>query len=96
MKVQITQPNVFFNGQRVPVNTVIDVSDIGPTLANKCRPVVDEREQRLEVATPEPQPLGPLDALRSEADALGVAVDKRWGESRLRLEIGRAGAGEDG
>lgn len=30
---------------------------------------------------------GDLTALRAEAEALGVRVDKRWGESRLRAEI---------
>jgi hypothetical protein len=39
----------------------------------------------------EPQPAverdDELEALRAEADALGVKVDKRWGADRLRSEI---------
>ncbi len=34
-----------------------------------------------------------LDALRAEAEAAGVDVDRRWGEARLRREITSAGAG---
>lgn len=32
-----------------------------------------------------------LDALRAQAEALGVKVDRRWGEQRLREEIDAAG-----
>lgn len=32
----------------------------------------------------------PLDALRSEAESLGVRVDRRWGEARLSDEIDAA------
>lgn len=39
-------------------------------------------------AQPEP---GSLDALRAEAEAAGVHVDRRWGEGRLRQEIASAG-----
>lgn len=35
----------------------------------------------------------PLDALRAEAEAAGVDVDKRWGEKRLRTEIAKATEG---
>ena len=31
-----------------------------------------------------------LAALQAEAEALGVTVDKRWGEKRLLSEIGKA------
>jgi hypothetical protein len=33
---------------------------------------------------------GELEALRAEAEALGVKVDKRWGADRLRAEIDAA------
>lgn len=40
---------------------------------------------------PAPQPTDDgLDALRAEAEAVGVRVDKRWGEARLRQEIASA------
>ena len=32
-----------------------------------------------------------VDALRAEAEAAGVRVDRRWGEARLRQEIAAAG-----
>jgi hypothetical protein len=32
----------------------------------------------------------PLDALRSEAEALGLHIDRRWGEARLSQEIDAA------
>lgn len=35
-----------------------------------------------------------LDALRAEAEALGVKVDKRWGADRLATEIANAEKGE--
>jgi hypothetical protein len=34
-----------------------------------------------------------LDALKTEAEALGVRVDRRWGEKRLLAEIERASDG---
>lgn len=37
----------------------------------------------------------PLDALRAEAEALGVRVDGRWGEARLREEIAAAAGDYD-
>lgn len=37
---------------------------------------------------------GGLDDLRAEADALGIAVDRRWGDKRLLAEIGKAGRAE--
>lgn len=36
---------------------------------------------------------GGMDALRAEAEAAGVDVDKRWGEKRLRTEIAKATEG---
>lgn len=33
-----------------------------------------------------------LDELRSEAKALGIKVDRRWGEARIRAEIDKANA----
>lgn len=36
-----------------------------------------------------------LDELRAEAEALGVAVDGRWGVDRLRDEIAAAKADDD-
>jgi hypothetical protein len=38
-------------------------------------------------AVPTPPADDGLDALRAEAEAAGVRVDKRWGEARLRAEI---------
>lgn len=32
----------------------------------------------------------PLDDLRKEAEDLGIEVDKRWGEKRLRSEVDKA------
>ena len=32
----------------------------------------------------------PLDRLRSDAEALGVSIDRRWGEARLKTEIAKA------
>jgi len=34
-----------------------------------------------------------LDELKSEAEALGIAIDRRWGERRLRAEIEKASDG---
>ena len=34
----------------------------------------------------------PRAALRAEAEALGIEVDGRWGETRLRVEIAAAGS----
>jgi hypothetical protein len=32
----------------------------------------------------------PIDALRVKAEALGIAVDRRWGEAKLNAEIAKA------
>lgn len=32
----------------------------------------------------------PLDSLIADAESLGITVDKRWGEKRLRAEIDKA------
>jgi hypothetical protein len=37
-----------------------------------------------------PAPLRGLDELRAEAEALGVKVDRRWGDKRLLAEIAKA------
>lgn len=42
-----------------------------------------------------PPPADGLAALRAEADGLGVRVDGRWGEARLREEIEKAGGGSE-
>jgi hypothetical protein len=40
---------------------------------------------------PEPAPSeGDIEALREKAEALGVDVDRRWGERRLKDEIAKA------
>jgi len=48
---------------------------------------------RADIPKPAKEPpkveVDPLDELRAEAEALGVAVDRRWREARLRDEIGR-------
>lgn len=36
------------------------------------------------------EPEDDLDVLRAEAESLGVDVDGRWGEKRLKQEIGKA------
>ena len=36
------------------------------------------------------EPADPIDALRKEAEAIGIDVDGRWGEKRLRAEIAKA------
>lgn len=41
-------------------------------------------------SVPAPPQHDPLDALRGEAAALGVHVDRRWGEARLAQEIDAA------
>jgi hypothetical protein len=41
-------------------------------------------------APPPPEPIDDIDALRAEAEAAGVTVDKRWGVARLREEIAEA------
>jgi hypothetical protein len=35
-----------------------------------------------------------LEALQAEAEALGIAVDRRWGEKRLRAEIAKVAEAE--
>lgn len=52
--------------------------------ADRLREVESEAQE-----TPESQP-DSLDTLRSEAESLGVEVDGRWGEKRLRAEIDKA------
>lgn len=44
-----------------------------------------------QAAPPEP---GSLDALRADALALGIRVDRRWGEERLRRQIAEASGPE--
>lgn len=48
------------------------------------------RVMRAEVSAP-PKGLAKedLSELRAQASALGIAVDKRWGETRLRSEIAK-------
>lgn len=41
-----------------------------------------------------PEPEDDIEALREEAQALGVHVDGRWGAKRLRDEIAKAREGE--
>lgn len=41
-----------------------------------------------EQATPEPE--DEIEALRAEAEQLGIEVDGRWGEKRLKAEIAKA------
>lgn len=43
---------------------------------------------------PQPNEDGDLDALREEAESLGIAVDGRWGAKRLREAIESAAADE--
>lgn len=52
-------------------------------------PVQPLPEQGPPVVTP-PAPAVDMDALRAEAEAAGVSVDRRWGEARLRQEIASA------
>lgn len=49
---------------------------------------------QVDVVDPEPEPAEDLDALRAEAEAAGVRIDKRWGADRLREEIESARAPE--
>lgn len=39
---------------------------------------------------PEPEEFSELESLRVDAAELGIAVDRRWGEKRLRDEIAKA------
>lgn len=39
-----------------------------------------------------PTPADPVEVLRAEAAAVGVVVDRRWGEARLKSEIAAANA----
>lgn len=54
-----------------------------PLLAKK---VVNNRLFMVEDDQPADHP-DDIDALRAEAEGLGIDVDKRWGEARLRSEI---------
>lgn len=42
------------------------------------------------VAAASADPVDELDALRKQAESLGIDVDRRWGEKRLRAEIAKA------
>lgn len=42
-----------------------------------------------------PETLDDLEALRAEAEDLGISVDKRWREGRLRDEIEKARAADE-
>lgn len=67
------------------------------------RPALASLPPAPEVAAPrarvaqEPRDAAPvdLDALRAEAEAAGIDVDGRWGETRLRVEIARASARDE-
>ncbi len=49
-------------------------------------------EGQVDIIEPEPEPPEDLDALRAEAEAAGLKIDKRWGADRLSLEIAAAKA----
>jgi len=51
-----------------------------------------QRDARILIAIgkADPAPVDPMEELRKEAAALGVKVDARWGEARLRAEIEKA------
>jgi hypothetical protein len=58
-------------------------------------PAPDNRDvQGKSVAADDSSDDGDLDGLRSEAEAAGVKVDRRWGEDRLRDELAAASKGK--
>lgn len=55
--------------------------------AKKSDKVVESKQE----ARPEDKPeADPIDVLRAKAEALGIAVDRRWGEAKLIAEIAKA------
>lgn len=85
-----------------PAGGEIDVSDIEAAdlcAADLAVPVTDDG---VETAVPSAEDVekrsddtpSDIDALRAQAENLGVAVDKRWGEDRLRKEIDKAAKSE--
>lgn len=97
--------------KRQPVRLAPPPPDIAVRLA-AAAPVPEEPEPQPKFALSAPEPAaaavaddesvesvecGPdIDALRSEAQALGLAVDRRWGERRIReaMEAARHDAPE--
>lgn len=50
-----------------------------------------EMDPRIMPLTRVPESDDDLDALRAEAEAAGVRIDRRWGEAKLREKIAAAG-----
>lgn len=78
-----------------------DDYDAPVTEALAAPPVVSAYVPAQSPPSPEPAPtappVDPLDALRADAESVGVHVDRRWGEARLMQEIddAREKAAED-
>lgn len=84
--------------QGAAVGDVVDVGEragIPAWALGKCEPVADDEPVTAgapsEASEPAPA-ASDVDALRAEAEALGVRVDRRWSAARLADEITKAKA----
>jgi hypothetical protein len=75
-----------------PVKEMLAVQQVAPAAQSSVTAdEIHEHHRELPLAEPPAAPAAdPLDALRGEARALGVHVDRRWGEARLVQEIDAA------
>jgi hypothetical protein len=94
MKVEVSGTR---NGQPWPKpGDTVDVDDNEAAqlcAAGLAAPVVDDPVETAVPSTEEVEKRttsDDLDALREQAEAAGVAVDKRWGVNKLRQEIDAA------
>ena len=91
-KVRITGPGIWsgYRGkfQELPIGAEVEVSRVPLGWKSRCVVIGDETGKT--PVTNKSDEDDPLDALRAEAVAKGVKVDKRWGEDRLLEEIKKA------
>jgi hypothetical protein len=96
MRIRITGKGIWSNldgeFQQLPVGTEVDVSRVPRGWEHRCVVISDDEGKTLVANKPAENKTAndPLDALRTEAASIGVKVDKRWGEDRLREEIEKA------
>lgn len=87
----------------LPIGLELEVSKIPTGWANRCKVIADGRG-KTPIVNPDvldhdkdgepggslPADERGLDDLRDQAESVGIKVDKRWGEPRLKAEIEKA------